>query len=110
MRSVSRAESGMPATSPASGGVTSTEEAEYHQTVASTRRSTGRPRGARASSTRAVQSGSARWVAGRSAAPGGATRPNAAEPGSRATTARCTASSATSRSLPLRGPAPATDR
>ena len=48
VRSASRAESGRPVTSPASAGVSSTADAEYHQTVASTRRSVVRCAGARA--------------------------------------------------------------
>ena len=90
--SSARADSGRPVASPASGGVSSTVETEYHHTVASTRGSPVPCHRARTASASAVHAGSARRTAGTTSAPGGSTRPSAAAPGTRAATAACTRS------------------
>ncbi|RZU34255.1 uncharacterized protein DUF222 [Blastococcus saxobsidens] len=88
-RSASRAESGMPATRPASAGVSSADDTEYHHTVARTRRSVVRCTRARAARSSAVQPGSASTAAGTTLVPAGTSSPRAPAPGMRPATAVC---------------------
>jgi hypothetical protein len=99
--SASRADRPTPVTSPASTGVSSTLDSEYHHTVASTRRSSVRCRSARRARTCAVQSGSASNGPGTTVPDGGATRPSAAAPGTRAATTACAPSSVTPPVCPV---------